>query len=142
MRYISYRIALWCLACTLSCSTAAHKPTDKETAEIIRLSLQRAVVAGEIPDYHLIQDKQNILISAEGINPNLLPQLPAINLVFFLRFRSIEIAGDRAEVNLDNIQAVGKRTKQMGFGGSMTIEYRKENGNWVGEVKSLVVARL
>jgi hypothetical protein len=157
MKMTFYRITLLCLACTLSCSTATHKPTDKDTSDIISLSLQRAVVAGEIPDYHLIKDKQNIVISAEGINPNLLPQLPGIHLVllndqqlqekadaeelvFFLRFRSLEIAGDQAEVILDNIQATGKRTKQMGFGGSMTIEYRKENGNWVGKVKSLTVA--
>jgi len=133
MMKTSYRITLWCLACTLSCSKAVHESTEHDTAEIIRLSLERAIVAGQIPDYHLIKDKQNIIISAEGIDPSLLPQLPGINLVilndqqlreradadelvFFLKFRSIEIAVDRAEVILNNTQAIGKRTKEMGFG--------------------------
>ncbi|MFL6275577.1 MAG: hypothetical protein ACJ74G_10220 [Blastocatellia bacterium] len=157
MKRMLYRITFWCLVFTFSCSTAAHKPTDKDTAEIIRLTLERAIVAGEAPDYHMIKDRPPIVISSENLNPNWLPQFPGLELTMldqqqiqeradasplflYLRFRSIQIKGEQAEVVLDVVQARGKQTKEMGFGGSLTIEYRKENGKWIGEVKEKVIA--
>ena len=157
MKKTYYKIALWCLACTLSCLTATRKPTDQDMAQIVRLTLERAIVAGEAPDYHMFKDRPPIAISAENLNPNWLPQFPGIQLTllnqqqiqeradasplfFYLRFRNIEVKGEQAEVVLDVVQARGKQTKEMGFGGSMTIEYRKENGGWVGEVKEKVIA--
>ena len=152
-----YRITLWCLAFTFGCSTAAHKRTDKDTAEIVRLTLERAIVAGEAPDYHMIKDRPPIAISSENLNPNWLPQFPGLELTLlnqqqiqeradasplflYLRFKSIEIKGEQAEVVLDVVQARGKQTKEMGFGGRMTIEYRKEKGKWRGEVKERIIA--
>ena len=144
------------LAFTVSCSTAGTHSSDKDIAEIMKLALERAVVAGELPDYHLMKDKQNIAISSENINTALLPQLSGITLdvlterqiqekadtderFLYLKFRSIQVKGNQAEVILDNIHAVGKSTKVMGYGGSFTIAYQKVKGNWEGKVTSYTV---
>jgi len=114
MKRALYRITLWCLACALGCSTTARKLTDKDTAEIVRLTLERAIAAGEAPDYHMMKASPPIAISSENLNPNCVPRFPGLELTLlnqqqiqeradasplflYLRFRSLEIKGNKQE---------------------------------------------
>jgi hypothetical protein len=119
--------------------------TDKDRVEIIRLTLERALIEAEIPDYHLISDKQNINLSTENITPELVPQIPGINLVLvnqqqiqgmseeylsFLSFKEISYRQGKAIVKIVNTTI----SRGGGFAGSLIIEYNKEKSKWVGRV--------
>jgi len=127
--------------------------TDGDKTEIIKLTLERAIVAKEIPDYHIIEDKENIVLSTENIDPDLVSRISGVNLTLldpdriqekadregdflFLRFKQIQINGSRVIVSLDNTWAVSKNS-QVGYlsGGGFTIGYNRDLfGRWVGEI--------
>jgi hypothetical protein len=55
--------------------------TDNSSKDLIRRVIEIAVVSGEIPDYNLIKDQKNIVISPEKLDPMLLPELKGIKLI-------------------------------------------------------------
>jgi hypothetical protein len=124
-----------------------------DLAEIIKLTLERALVDQEIPDFQLLEDKENIVLSAENIDPSLAPTLPGINLILltpeeiqaradeegdflYLSFQPIESESEsKATVSLNNTWARATDSETMYLsGGGFTVEYTKESGNWTGEV--------
>jgi hypothetical protein len=126
--------------------------TDDE-AQVVRLTLERALLAQEIPDYHIITDKSNIVLSTQNLDRGWVPQLDGINILLldpkeiqakadregdylYLRFRELEVQEDgRIIVSLSNVWAQGKNSKVIHLsGGGFTIEYHRENDIWVGEV--------
>ncbi len=126
---------------------------ERDLAEIIKLTLERAVVAKQIPDYKLIKDKDNIVLSLENINPRLVPKIPKVNLIplqrseiqeradrkgdfLYLRFSRLRMEGSKVIVSLDNVWAMSKQTQfKYLSGGGFTIEYRKESGRWLSDMK-------
>lgn len=133
--------------------THPQKISDKDQAEIIKLTLERALVAKEIPDYHLIKDKENIVLSTENIDPNLVPNIPGVNLILldpdeiqenadlegdflYLRFEQVKVENSKVIISLDNIWAVSQYTQGAYLsGGGFTIEYHRDFfGRWSGEV--------
>jgi len=128
--------------------------TDKDRLEIIRLTLERAVIAAEVPDYHLIRDKQNIILSTENITPDLVPQIPGVNFALidqeqiqrmthtekylsFLSFKEISYRQGKVIVKIVNTNM----SRQSGLhAGSLIIEYNKEKGKWIGRVTETTVS--
>ncbi len=147
-------VAICCIVWMVACQPLANsKITEDDKAQVVQLSLERALVNQEIPDYHIIADKVNIVLSTENIDPAWVPQLNDINFILlipkeiqakadnegdylYLHFREIEVQEDgRIIVSLDNIWAISKNSKVAYLsGGGFTIEYHRENGVWVGEV--------
>lgn len=95
--------------------------------KLVKRVIETAVVYGQIPDYSLIKDKKNIIISSEIIDSNLLPVLPNIKLIvlshteikkksnkegdfLYLRFRKIDIENWNARLTLDNTWAVSEKS--------------------------------
>ncbi len=135
-------------------STGNDSPiTREDRAEIIRLSLERALVDQEIPDYALIQDPGNIILSTANIDADLVPALPGINLIlltpeeiqdkanregdlFYLEFTDITVESNtRVTVSLDNTWAAPKDSEKVYLsGGGFVIEFTKTAGAWIGEV--------
>jgi len=134
-------------------SLADLSPEERDEAELIRLTLERALVAKEIPDYKLIRDKGNIVLSTENIDLRLVPTIPGVNLILltpeqiqrkadqegdflYLRFRELNIQSpENAVVKLDNFWAVGRNSPHMYLsGGGFAIFYSKASGEWRGEV--------
>ncbi|MCH7745740.1 MAG: hypothetical protein IIC84_06680 [Chloroflexi bacterium] len=122
---------------------------NSETAKIIELVLNWALVEQRIPDFGLLDDQQNIILSLENIDAELVPQLPGINFILlspdeiqrradedgdFLRlsFQHLSVSDSRAEVVIENSWAVGKDSR-VGYlsGGGCTLEFHKEGGAWV-----------
>jgi hypothetical protein len=118
-------------------------------AEIIRLSLTIALVDKRIPDYELIKDKENIVLSTENIVRDLVPEMFGVNLIvlepdeiqlkadregdfLYLRFTKLEFQNDRnAIVHLDNVWMKSKTSPYMYLsGGGLAIAYSKESGIW------------
>ncbi|HLE75360.1 MAG TPA: hypothetical protein VI864_04860 [Candidatus Bathyarchaeia archaeon] len=118
--------------------------TDEDIPEIVRLTLERALVDGGIPAYELIKDNESIVLSTENIDLSLIPKLPGVNFTLlsrdeiqekadregdflYLRFNQLKIEDFRVLVSLDNTWAVSKDSK-VGYlcGGGFTIEYTKD----------------
>jgi len=126
-------------------------PTDR--AQLIRLTLERALLAKEIPDYELLANQEEIILSLKNIDPSLVPELPGVNLItmtpeeiqakandegdfLYLEFQEIVASSpDRVSISLNNGWAVAENSKT-GYlsGGGFVIEYVKEGDIWSGEV--------
>ena len=124
--------------------------TERDKAEIVRLSLQWALVDKKIPDYRLYySEMENIILSVENIEAGLLPQIPGVNLTLlqpeeiqkkadeegdflYLRFLQLEVSNSEAKVSLDSTWAVGKDSQEMHHAGyaRCNAEYRRESGEW------------
>jgi NACalpha-BTF3-like transcription factor len=127
--------------------------SDEDRAELIRLTLERALIDQEIPDYGLIEDPENIVLSTENIDPELVPELEGVNLevltpeeiqqkaneegdFLHLRFDEITVeSADKVIVSLSNSWAVAEDS-ETGYlsGGGFTIEYTRDGEGWSGEV--------
>ena len=125
------------------------KPEDK--AELIKLSLERALVEKKIPDYNIIEKQETFLLSSENLTTDLVPQIKGYELVvlapkqiqeraesrgdyvYYFRFRKFEVQGAKVRVSLDNIPMYAKKPSRLAFGGGFTVEYQKIEDKWVGE---------
>lgn len=136
-------------------SSANDNPpiTREDRADIIRLSLEHALVDQEIPDYGLIQDPENIVLSTANVDASLVPTLPGINLILltqeeiqdkanregdflYIEFTNITVESDtKVTVSLSNTWAVAKDS-ETGYlsGGGFVIEFTKTADGWIGEV--------
>jgi hypothetical protein len=144
-----------CLLGLLACQPlAAHvAPNEDDKAQIVRLTLERALLSREIPDYQLIADKANIVLSTQNLDRAWVPELDGINIILlnpkeiqskadeegdylYLQFRELEVQENgRIIVSLDNLWAVSKNSMVFYLsGGGFTIEYHRENGRWVGDL--------
>ncbi|MBU1717420.1 MAG: hypothetical protein KKG70_17640 [Proteobacteria bacterium] len=130
----------------------SQKITAKDITEVMRLTLERALAAQEIPDYDLIEDTANIVLSSENVNPSLLPQISGVTLTLlspeqiqekadrqgdflYLRFKEITVEDSKIIVSLESAWAIGKNsTTAYLSGGGFTVEYHRKDGKWVGEV--------
>ena len=131
---------------------------DEDKAEIIRLTLEYALVEKSIPDYNFIKDLKSVPLSTNNVSADLLPKLEGINLIlltpdeiqekaeqdgnyiYFLEFKEIKAEGEVILVTINHVPKYAKNPKIMAFGGSVTIKYRKEDGKWKGEVTRWIIA--
>lgn len=132
--------------------------SDEDRAEVIRLTLDYALVKKSIPDYNFIKDPKNVPLSTRDISADLLPKLDGINLIlltpdeieqraekdgsyfYFLEFGEIKAEGETISVTINHNPKYAKKPKVKAFGGSVEIKYRKQDGKWKGEVASWVIA--
>lgn len=124
--------------------------TERDRAEIVRLSLEWALVDKKIPDHRLFfLEMENIILSEENIEAGVLLQMPGVNLTLlhpeeiqkkadeegdflYLRFSQLEVSNSEAKVSLDSIWAAGKDSKEMHHAGYAycNAEYHRESGEW------------
>jgi hypothetical protein len=129
---------------------------ESEMAELIRLTLERALIAQEIPDYTLLTaDREEIVLSTENINAALVPELEGVNLVvlapeeiqakaneegdfLYLKFEEITaVSPTEARVALNNIWMRAEDSEVAYLsGGGFLIEYTKTADGWQGEITS------
>jgi hypothetical protein len=125
-------------------SVFLQRINDEDVPKIVRLTLERAVVKGEIPAYEVIKDNARIVLSTENIDRNLVPELDGVNFsllsraeiqdranregdFLYLRFGVVKIEAYQVSVSLYNTWAVSENSK-VGYlsGGGFTIEYTKD----------------
>lgn len=126
---------------------------DEDKVALIRLTLERALVAQEIPDYALLAEQDPIVLSTANTDPALIPQLEGVNLVLmtpeeiqakanavgdfpYLQFQGFTAVSDTAvEVSLGSSMAVAADSEMIYLiGGGFTIAYEKTADGWQGEV--------
>ncbi len=123
---------------------------ERDRAEIVRLSLEWALVAKKIPDSTLyFSEMENIILSVETIEAGVLPQMPGVNLTLlqpeeiqkkadeegdslYLRFSHLEVSNSEEKVSLDSIWAVGKDSQETHHAGYARChaEYHRDSGEW------------
>ncbi|MCP4537883.1 MAG: hypothetical protein GY832_12130 [Chloroflexi bacterium] len=152
------KLQLFCLLVVIlsACSASANNDpsvTRKDRADIIRLSLEHALVDQAIPDYGLIPDPTNIILSTANIDADLVPTLPDIDLILltreeiqdqanregdflYIEFTNITIESDtKVTVSLSNTWAVSEDSETAYLsGGGFAIEFTKTADGWIGEV--------
>ena len=126
---------------------------DEDLTELLRLTLERALVDQEIPDYALLADQDDIVLSTENIDPALLPELDGVNLVTmtpeeiqakadadgdfpYLRFQGFTaVSQDEVNVSLGSSWAIAADSDMIYLsGGGFTINYTRTSDGWTGEV--------
>ncbi|MFZ1399526.1 MAG: hypothetical protein WAS33_21645 [Candidatus Promineifilaceae bacterium] len=126
---------------------------DEDVAELLRLTLEQALVDQEIPDYALLADQPQIILSTENIDTALLPELGGVNLVTmtpdeiqakadadgdfpYLRFQGFSApSNDEVNVSLGSSWAIGADSDMIYLsGGGFTINYTRTDAGWSGEV--------
>ena len=137
---------------------AANWFTQEDKAELIKLSLERAIVEKKIPDYNIIEKQEYFLLSTENITTDLVPDIKGVNLilltpeqiqeraenrgdyVYYFWFTKFEVEDVKVRVSLDNIPMYAKKPARLAFGGGFIIEFQKMEGKWVGkEVSNWIV---
>ncbi len=123
---------------------------DRQT--IAQLSLEWAIIGKNIPDFHLINDPNNIIVSTRNINKSYNFSLENITFniltpeeiqqksnnqgdFLYFEFEMLDIIDNSATVKLNNIWAVSEENKKNGSlylsGGGATIPFKKERGRWL-----------
>ena len=135
--------------------------TDRDKAELIKLTLERAIVDKEIPDYESIKDKRNIVLSTENIRKELVPRIKGVKIIVlnadeildkadreghfsYFRFSRLNLQNpENAVVELWVMYTVSKDSvfRPMGGmgGGGFTLFYKNVSGRWEGEVAYLMI---
>ncbi|MCB8927891.1 MAG: hypothetical protein H6652_19935 [Ardenticatenaceae bacterium] len=139
--------------------TAELDLPNEDVAELLRLTLERALVDQEIPDYALLADQPEIVLSTENIDSTLLPELEGVNLVTmtpeeiqakadaegdfpYLRFQGFSApSNDEVNVSLGSGWAVGADSDMIYLsGGGFTINYTRTADGWSGEVTEMWIS--
>lgn len=125
----------------------------EDVAELLRLTLERALVAQEIPDYMLLAEQPEIVLSTENIDPTMLPELSSMNLITmtpeeiqaqadaegdfpYLRFQGFTaVSNDEVNVSLGSTWARATDSETFYLsGGGFTINFTRTGTGWTGQI--------
>ena len=158
LRVVLIGIAGLLLAACASAGDPAQRE-DEIKASLVQQTLERALLAEELPDVGLLLEQGAVVVSLENIEPAWLEGFEEVKLealtpaeiqqradqqgdFLFLRFDQIELQGsDRAVVSLSNSWAVSQdSTTGYLSGGGFQLEYQRQGDEWVGEISSLWIS--
>lgn len=133
--------------------TSGDELAQSDVELLMRLTLERALVAQEIPDYALLADQETIVLSTENIDAAFVPALEGVSLTVmtpeeiqaqadaegdfpYLRFQGITaVSQDLVRVSLGSSWAIAADSEMIYLsGGGFTIEYTRAADGWQGEV--------
>ncbi|MEZ4643216.1 MAG: hypothetical protein R3E31_10870 [Chloroflexota bacterium] len=136
-----------------SANEEASELSEVDLQELLRQTLTMALVDQSIPDYGLLAGQPNIVLSNEGIDPDMLPTLPGVDLVvmspaeiqkqadedgdfLYLRFDEITaVSATTARVSLSSFWAVAKTSDMLYLsGGGFAVEFTRTADGWQGEI--------
>lgn len=146
----------------VSCQPAGQQDafTIDDKTEIVRLSLERALVHREIPDYGLLVEKGNeLVLSTENIEEVSVPAVPGFELIMlspeeiqarandegdflYLHFNPLEVeTPDRVSVAFGSQWAVAEdSTTGYLSGGGLQMVYERQPEGWVGQVEAVWIS--
>ncbi len=123
--------------------------TDRGKAELIKLTLERAILDKEIPDYESIKDKRNIVLSTENIRKELVPRIKGLKLIVlnadeildkadkegvfsYLRFNRLNLQNSENAVVELWVGYAKPKNSNLGSlcSGGFTLFYKKVSGHW------------
>lgn len=131
----------------------AGNVSDVDKAEIVRLTLEDALVKKALPDFNLlVERKHDIIISMLNMSAAWIPRINGFKFIsmsqaqiqqkadregdfLYLSFARFTAKGSCVAVTLVNSWAVGKKSG-MGYlsGGGSMYEYHKQGAKWIGKI--------
>ena len=155
MRILAAGLVLTVLASIgVACGGSSDEsPTSAEAdrQELIRVAFEWALLNKNLPDYGLLPDPTNVLISLENLPVDDLPTLPGVTLTALtevelqskaddegslmrMSLDNLVIAGDTAEIKVANWW-IASSTETRGFlsGGFCDLKLRRTVGQWTVE---------
>lgn len=144
------------------CQTAGQEPafTVEDKAEIVRLTLERALVGQEIPDYGLlIESGEPIILSTDNIEDVAIPDLPGHSIILmtpaeirakanaegdflYTRFEPFKVESpDKVNLGFGSQWAVAEdSTTGYLSGGGLQMVYERQADGWAGEVQAMWIS--
>jgi hypothetical protein len=137
--------------------------TDDDRKAIIKDALEEAIIKKQMSNLGFwdkqredkTKDKLDVYLLNQNVTPELLPELPSVNLILlnmdqmlerannetsivYLTFSKFSAEGSTVIVSLDIhlLQSAPDGRRLMGWGAGHTYVYRKENGRWSGRTIS------
>lgn len=141
-------------AASIATCTRANASSEAHIRQgLVRQTLERALIAKELPDANLLLDQEVVVVSTENIDSEWISDLGNVRFLLlspdeikdranregdflYLRFDRVELIDEsHAVISLSNTWAVASdSTTGYLSGGGFTIEYRRVNGQWLGEI--------
>ena len=126
--------------------------TDDDKIELIKRTLKVALVEKQLPDYNLLKDTTQIILSSENIRSSWIPQFSDFHLIvlspdsikslanykgdfLFLAFKSFSVKENAdIQVTLANEWSVSQKSSEEKLifmsGGGLSLFFYKEFGQW------------
>jgi hypothetical protein len=158
----AYMIILLLLIALVACQAASPEEgfIKEDKSEIVQLTLERALVDQEIPDYGLLTAEGNeLILSSENIEDVDVGEVPGFDLVvlspeeiqakadaegdfLYLFFNPFEEESvDRVNVSFGSQWAVAQdSTSGYLSGGGLQLVYDRQPEGWVGEVTAMWIS--
>jgi hypothetical protein len=158
----AYMIILLLLIALVACLAASPEEgfIKEDKSEIVQLTLERALVDQEIPDYGLLTAEGNeLILSSENIEDVDVGEVPGFDLVvlspeeiqakadaegdfLYLFFNPFEEESvDRVNVSFGSQWAVAQdSTSGYLSGGGLQLVYDRQPEGWVGEVTAMWIS--
>lgn len=123
--------------------------TKHSEKDIVRMTMETALVKQEIPDYEMLKTQHDIILSTENIDPKIIPALPGVNLIMlsqseiqekadkegdflYLHFKKVQVGMLKSSVSLDNVWIRSKDSKKVyESGGGLTLWFYNVLGKWI-----------
>lgn len=153
---LMYFILILCVflsGCSVEKSDVSQIPqNDKQ--EIIRMLFETSIIKQQIPDYNLILDKSNIVISYENIEKSELPTIEGVTFelvtpkqiqqkakregdFMHLKISTIQQDGESYFVTINNLWVYQMRHLS---GGGFEVKYTKKNGVWEEKILKMWIS--
>lgn len=123
--------------------------TRQSEKDIVKRTLDSALINRELPDYEMIKSQGDFVISTENIDPKLIPELPDVKFVLLspgeiqdkadregdfldLRFKELKTGLLKSSVSLDNAW-ISAKSSNKGYlsGGGLTLTFYNILGKWI-----------
>jgi len=125
-----------------------YKKDTNSKEELINKAINIALENGDLPDYDFVKNYENIIVSSENLDNEILPEVLSKKLIvmtpyeikekankegdfLYLNFKNISIDNQNASIEIENTWAISDSSKETYLSGSgIKVKFHKIFGIW------------
>lgn len=125
-----------------------YKRDSNSKEELIGKTIKIALENGELPDYNIVKNYENIIVSSENLDNKDLTEVLKQKLIvmtpyeikekankegdfLYLTFKDISIDNQNASIEIENTWAISDSSKETYLsGGGIKVKFHKSFGTW------------
>ncbi|WP_315113187.1 hypothetical protein [Clostridium intestinale] len=125
-----------------------YKKDTNSKEELINKAINIALENGDLPDYDFVKNYENIIVSSENLDNEILPEVLSKKLIvmtpyeikekankegdfLYLTFKNISIDNQNASIVIENTWAISDNSKETYLsGGGIKVKFHKSFGAW------------